>query len=53
METRKMGLMKVDKTFLMQVRMEQEKRDKELEEQEKKEKLETKPRPLWRNDWNK
>jgi len=42
------GLIQVDKTFLMQIRMEQEKRKKE-----KREKEETKPRPLWRNDWRK
>ena len=33
------GLIRVDKTFLMQLRMEQEKREKE--EQEKKDKLKT------------
>jgi hypothetical protein len=47
------GLIKVDKTFLMQIRMEQEKREREKKEMEEKEKLETKPRPLWRNDWRK
>jgi hypothetical protein len=45
------GLIRVDKTLLKQIRMEQEKREKE--EQDKKDRLKTKPRPLWRNDWNK
>jgi hypothetical protein len=48
------GLIRVDKTFLMQIRMEQAKREKkEREEQEQKDKLKTQPRPLWRSDWNK
>jgi len=47
------GLIKVDKTLLMQIKMEHDKREREKKEQEEQEKLETKPRPLWRNDWNK
>ena len=50
------GLIKVDKTFLTQLIMQQERRErekKEREEQEQKDKLKTQPRPLWRNDWNK
>ena len=37
----------------MQIKMEHDKREREKKEQEEQEKLETKPRPLWRNDWNK
>jgi hypothetical protein len=47
------GLIQVDKTLLMMIQMEQEKREKEKAEKEKKDKLKTQPPPLWRNDSNK
>ena len=47
------GLIQVDKVLLMQIRMEEARREKEKREKEQEEKLKTKPRPLWRNDWNK
>lgn len=43
-----MGLIQVDRTLMQYLRLQHEKREKEKEE-----KLKTKQRPLWRNDWRK
>ena len=43
-----MGLIKVDRTMMQYLKLQEEKREKEKREEEQ-----TKPRPLWRNDWRK
>ena len=56
MDTQKMGLIKVDRTLLLQLNLqEQKKKDAQarrlIEEREKQQSV--KVRPLWRSDWNK
>jgi len=48
MELKNMGLIKVDRTMMQYLKLQEEKREKEKREEEQ-----TKPRPLWRNDWRK
>jgi len=46
MELKNMGLIKVDRTMMQYLKLQEEKREKEKKEK-------TEPRPLWRNDWRK
>jgi len=43
MELKNIGLIKVDRTMMQYLKLQEEKREEE----------QTKPRPLWRNDWRK
>jgi|14_taG_2_1085336.scaffolds.fasta_scaffold218655_1 hypothetical protein len=56
MDTQKMGLIKVDRTLLMQLKLQEQKKKeaeakKLIEEREKQQSIGV--RPLWRRDWSK
>jgi hypothetical protein len=51
MKLNKMGLVKTDKTLLMQLRLQEER--KEREEKEKNEKKINRTRPFWNSSWQK